>query len=86
MFAKLSNKPLLENVVSTYVDLSTDKVGDMMQWYYLFLFCDIFFVFLHPAVAEVGDPPGAPRLSVLPGLGDGSGRDGLLSHAGHQPM
>lgn len=84
MFAELSNKPLLENVVSTYVNLSTDKV--MMQWYYLFLFLTYVFVYLHPAVAEVGDPPGAPRLSVLPGLGDGSGRDGLLSHAGHQPM
>lgn len=39
-----------------------------------------------PAVAEVGDSPGAPGVSVLPGLGDGSGRDGLLSDAGHQPL
>lgn len=39
-----------------------------------------------PALAEVWDSLGAPRLSVLPGLGDGSGRDGLLSNAGHQPL
>lgn len=41
---------------------------------------------LPPAVAEVWDSLGAPRLSVLSGLGDGSGRDGLLSNAGHQPL
>lgn len=38
------------------------------------------------AVAEVGHSPGAPGLSLLPGLGDGSGRDGLLPNAGHQPL
>lgn len=38
------------------------------------------------AVAEVGDPPGAPGVPVLPGLGDGSGRLGLVPHAGHQPL
>lgn len=41
---------------------------------------------LPPALAEIGDPPGAPGLPVLPGLGDGSGWDGLFSHAGHQPL
>lgn len=45
-----------------------------------------FAFFSPPAVAEVGDTLGAPRLSVLSGLGDGSGRDGLLSDAGHQPV
>lgn len=48
--------------------------------------CFLPLLFLPPAVAEVGDSLGAPRLSVLPGLGDGSGRDGLLSNAGHQPL
>ncbi|CAF96036.1 unnamed protein product, partial [Tetraodon nigroviridis] len=41
---------------------------------------------LEPALAEVGDPPGAPGVPVLPGLGDGSGWDGLVPHAGHQPL
>ena len=40
-------------------------------------------MFVFAAVAEVGDSLGAPGLSVLSGLGDGSGRDGLLSNAGH---
>lgn len=39
-----------------------------------------------PALAEIRDPPGAPGVPVLPGLGDGSGWDGLFSHAGHQPL
>lgn len=38
------------------------------------------------AVAEVGYPPGAPGVPVLLGLGDGSGRLGLVPHAGHQPL
>ncbi len=46
----------------------------------------IFCSFPPPAVAEVGDSLGAPRLSVLSGFGDGSGRDGLLSDARHQPL
>lgn len=41
---------------------------------------------LPPALAEIRDPPGAPGVPVLPGLGDGSGWDGLFSHAGHQPL
>lgn len=41
---------------------------------------------LSPALAEVRDPPGAPGLPFLPGLRNGSGRNGLFSHAGHQPM
>lgn len=38
------------------------------------------------AVAEVGDPPGAPGVSVLSRLGDGSGWLGFVPHAGHQPL
>lgn len=43
-------------------------------------------LFLPPAVAEVGDSPGAPGVPLLSGLGDGSGRDGLVADAGHQPV
>lgn len=38
------------------------------------------------AVAEIRDSLGAHRVSILPGLGDGSGRHGLVPHAGHQPL
>lgn len=38
------------------------------------------------AVAEIRDSPGAPGLQVLPGLGDGPGRHGLVSDAGHQSL
>lgn len=38
------------------------------------------------AVAEIRDPLGAHCLSVLLGLGDGSGRHGLIPNAGHQSL
>lgn len=43
-------------------------------------------VFVVAAMAEVRNPPGAPRVPLLPGLGDGSGRNGLVSDVGHQSV
>lgn len=47
----------------------------------------MFLFFIFPAaVAEVRDSLGAPRLPVLPGLGDGSGWDGRFPNVGDQPL
>lgn len=46
----------------------------------------LFFFVFPAAVAEVRDSLGAPRLPVLPGLGDGSGRDGRFPNVSDQPL
>ena len=86
MFARLSSELCTLSAMSCPSSVGSMWMLYVDSFFFFFSYFLTFALFLPPAVAEVGDTLGAPRLSVLSGLGDGSGWDGLLSDAGHQPV